>query len=58
MIEPPRTCFAVLFRELNVPPENERAGGSPPGVPERLKGFAEQIPVFRFEWRKLNAHCT
>src|SRR4029077_1943642 len=25
------------LRELNVPPENERAGGSPPGVPERLK---------------------
>jgi class 3 adenylate cyclase len=23
-----------------------------------LKGFAEQIPVFRFEWRKLNPHCA
>ena len=20
----------------------------------RLKGFAEQVPVFRFEWRKMN----
>jgi class 3 adenylate cyclase len=24
----------------------------------RLKGFAERVPVFRLEWRKLNSHCS
>jgi class 3 adenylate cyclase len=24
----------------------------------RLKGFAEPVPLYRFEWRKLNLHCA